>query len=310
MTLSVRESIIATLKDNPGDWFSAREIFDAIEHIDAGTPHRVGNILKIMHQEGLVARQAKGNSNLWCVSPHEPEVPSNGASNLVVKPSMQPPNHHWKEKVCQPRSPRAQPIACELPVHLLTPKPRLEEHCPTSLIQEQEEALEADSAALGLPEIVDATESIEDEAPSVTYPAYPPLSQFYRDQIQAKETDLRNEPTEHHGCNGHCRKAGREPAKPAITTQTRQLPRLPKDYTARIKVGIYADSDNAFSGTYSTCLTIIAEDEGAGAFWTLKTKGGRLSFDQGEADWLPQLGDGLAQLLDTINGRPLTQPEI
>ena len=172
MTLSVRESIIATLKDNPGDWFSAREIFDAIDQLDAVSPHRVGNILRTMHQEGLVARQAKGNSNLWCVSPHEPEVPSN----------------------------KDQP-------------------------------------------------------------------------------------------------------KPVTTTQPRPLPRLPKDYTARIKVGIYADSDNAF-------LTIIAEDEGSGAFWTLETKGGRLSFDQGEADWLPQLGDGLAQLLDTINGRPLTQPEI
>jgi len=302
MTLSVRESIIATLKDNPGDWFSAREIFDAIEHIDAGTPHLVGNILKIMHQEGLVARQAKGNSNLWCVSPHEPEVPSNGASNLVVKPSMQPPNHPWKEKACQTSSPRTQPIACELPVHLLTPKPSLEERCPSSLIQECEEAMEDDSAALGLPEIVDATESIEDEAPSVTYPAYPPLSQFYIDQIQAEETAIRNHPTEHHGCNGRCRQAGKDQPKPVTTTQPRPLPRLPNDYTARIKVGIYADSDNAF-------LTIIAEDEGAGAFWTLETKGGRLSFDQGEADWLPQLGDGLAQLLDTLNGRPLTQPE-
>ena len=198
MTLSVRESIIATLKDNPGDWFSAREIFDAIEHIDAGTPHRVGNILKIMHQEGLVARQAKGNSNLWCVSPHEPEVPSNGASNPVVKPFLQPPNHPWKEKACQPSSPRTQPIACELPVHLLTPKPSLEERCPSSLIQECEEAMEDDSAALGLPEIIDTHESIEDEP-------YPPLTQFLIHEAEERERVLQgNEAINERHCTGQC----------------------------------------------------------------------------------------------------------
>ena len=198
MTLSVRESIIATLKDNPGDWFSAREIFDAIEHIDAGTPHRVGNILKIMHQEGLVARQAKGNSNLWCVSPHEPEVPSNGASNPVVKPFLQPPNHPWKEKACQPSSPRTQPIACELPVNLLTPKPSLEERCPSSLIQECEEAMEDDSAALGLPEIIDTHESIEDEP-------YPPLTQLMIHEAEERERALQgHEAINVRHCAGQC----------------------------------------------------------------------------------------------------------
>ena len=288
-----RDAILVTLQQNGEDWLSSQEIITALPTIEEINTWQVGGLLKIMRDQGLVENKAERNFNVWRIkaNPDSPRTP--------YKPTD---NHPWKEKVCQPRAPRAQPIACELPVHLLTPKPRLEEHCPTSLIQEQEEALEDDSAALGLPEIVDATESIEDEAPSVTYPAYPPLSQFYRDQIQAKETDIRNEPTEHHGCNGHCRKAGRVPAKPVTTTQTRPLPRLPKDYTARIKVGIYADSDNAF-------LTIIAEDEGSGAFWTLETKGGRLSFDQGEADWLPQLGDGLAQLLDTLNGHLINQPE-
>lgn len=184
-----RDAILVTLQQNGEDWLSSQEIVTALPTIEDLNTWQVGRLLKLMRDQGLVENKAERNFNVWRIkaNPDSPRTPYKPADN-----------HPWREKVCQPRTPRSQPIACELPVHLLTPKPRLEEHCPTSLIQEQEEALEIAPAALGFPELVDVTESIEDEP-------YPPLTQFLIHEAEERERVLQgNEAINERHCTGQC----------------------------------------------------------------------------------------------------------
>jgi len=332
----IRHGVIAALKDNIGDEFTAAEIAAAIDGIcTIESTRQLGGVLKSMRVDGLMTNRVKGNHSVWALQANA--LDGNVRPSLSMSKNNKPAdNHPWKEKVCLPMGPRPQPISCELPAHLLTPQPTSEHivepangtgdlliaNSPFST-QDEIKALEDHMRAEGsLP-----AESHEDEAPNGQ--PYSLLTQVMIAEAEMREDELLSSKGEAHNCSGHCHNHAKEQeivenllaridqlenenlnltkANTSLNDHVQNLyqinkttqcafPNLPEDYLAKIKVSIFADSDDAM-------IIFTANNEGSGAFWSLQTKG-RLSFDPGEANWIAQLGDNL-------NGHHLTnQPEI
>ena len=182
-TVAIKQGIIAALRDNLSDEFTAKEIADALLYPPDVDGRQVGAILKSMVAEGLVTRRRQHDGNLyqlhkralawtppeydWRVARSNPVAKTkppaagkvNGAPVLVPpatparkkpKPPASKPadDHPWVHPpAVMPTIPKAAPITRPLPAHLETPV-----HSPASPDPGALDLDADDLAAMALPE--------------------------------------------------------------------------------------------------------------------------------------------------------------
>lgn len=138
-TQEVRRQVLAILGDNRDDWFTASELWDGIDHPEVGHAKCLGNYLRAMHAEGLVARRVEGgNTPIWAITPdgagwspapyqsrnakakakaQAPAVSAQGAMRPQNgrKPA---PNHPFNVTPAVAKEKRPAPVTRPLPAHL------------------------------------------------------------------------------------------------------------------------------------------------------------------------------------------------
>jgi len=160
-TVAIKQGIIAALRDNLSDEFTAKEIADALLYPPDVDGRQVGATLKLMAAEGLVAKRPYQNMNIYrlhkralsWVPPLDDSREVAAAVKAVKPPASKPADDHpWVHPpAVLPTVPKAAPVTRPLPAHLETkPDPR---HSPASPDPGALDLDDADLAAMALPAV-------------------------------------------------------------------------------------------------------------------------------------------------------------
>lgn len=235
---TTRAALLTTLQENPGEWFSAKELAEFTNTgIEEVTPAQIGGLLKFMRDDGLVESKPEMNINVWRlkrgagatssqIQAQAPAVSAQG--DLRPQNGHKPaPTHPYNVTPAVAKAPRPAPVTRPLPAHLeskpdLPKKPKAKTYAdlriaeikgeglpvktypPSVLDALIKEVLPADepSAALWIPnEPLKITEELN---PMPTTTPEQPIAEFKVDPIEAfVHASQPIQPTRP-ACQGHC----------------------------------------------------------------------------------------------------------
>jgi hypothetical protein len=327
---AIRSGIIAAMRDNLDDEFTAAEICDAMTAPIDRHPRIVGANLKSMASEGLVETRPRQNIHVYRLLP--------------AALDWRPPVFHRAPKANpgyqRPTSPPEPSPALPPPAHVnytlpaatltSTGTPAMAQ-CAIRGTPTWQAALEALRDGLAEPDVPETqtsllpTESREDEAPT------PPASQPTAEDSSGVHPPylLRAEldqvwPTDRFS---ETRQASRpaaaiadysalqppfawllaEPDQPLEPDQTPESPQpsqeaatdihltpLPVRWLPELRLRLLGYDDRG-----DPVITLRINTEGHGAYLTLSTHG-QIPFDPGELDFLPSIGTALCQFVDAL----------
>lgn len=140
-----RSLVLDALRDNPNDYFSAREILSFLaDSAPEMTTLKIGKILVFAHEDGLVDKQRDGSQHLWAINEDglawEPQpydwrrsrrtdTPSDSPAPEALAAPSRPrngkaaptpsPTHPWvASPAVSAKRPKSAPITRPLPAHL------------------------------------------------------------------------------------------------------------------------------------------------------------------------------------------------
>jgi hypothetical protein len=264
---AIRSGIIAAMRDNLDDEFTAAEICDAMTAPIDRDPRIVGANLKIMASEGLVESRPRQNIHVYRLLP--------------AALDWRPPAFH--------RAPRVNP-GYQRPAS--TPPPSPAPAAPLPVESREDEAptqpIAEDSSEVHPPYLVRAeldpvwptdrfSETRQTSRPGVAITDYsalqPPFAWLLAEPDQPLETP---------------------PASPGeVATDIRLIP-LPVRWLPDLRLRLLGYDDRG-----DPVITLRVNTEGHGAYLTLSTHG-QIPFDPGELDFLPSIGTALCQFLDVL----------
>lgn len=114
-----RSVVLAALRDNPLDEFSASDLFDSLSDPEITTSREVGAALTTALDEGLVTKRPNGNHSLWRITTDGLAwQPQPYDWRRGTTPKQKPTSSHpWKAKAVTPKAEK-QRITRPLPHHL------------------------------------------------------------------------------------------------------------------------------------------------------------------------------------------------
>lgn len=236
---TTRAALLTTLQENPGEWFSAKELAEFTNTgIEEVTPAQIGGLLKFMRDDGLVESKPEMNINVWRlkrgagatssqIQAQAPAVSAQG--DLRPQNDHKPaPNHPFNVTPAVSKKTKPAPVTRPLPAHLESKpdmakkkeKPQtyadlriaeikgeglpVKTYPPSVLDALIKEVLPADepSAALWIPnEPLKITEELN---PMPTTTPEQPIAEFKVDPIEAfVHASQPIQPTRP-ACQGHC----------------------------------------------------------------------------------------------------------
>lgn len=126
---TTRAALLTTLQENPGEWFSAKELAEFTNTgIEEVTPAQIGGLLKFMRDDGLVESKPEMNINVWRLkrgagatsSQIQAQAPAISAQgDLRPQNGHKPaPTHPYNVTPAVAKAPRPAPVTRPLPAHL------------------------------------------------------------------------------------------------------------------------------------------------------------------------------------------------
>jgi hypothetical protein len=261
---AIRSGIIAAMRDNLDDEFTAAEICDAMTAPIDCDSRIVGANLKIMASEGLVESRPRQNIHVYRLLP--------------AALDWRPPAFH--------RAPRATP-GYQRPASTPPPSP-----APAAPLPVESREDEAPARAPEAPREAQTIRKLMWSVPE--YAALkPPID--WTDEPDA----LPAQPFKTHGLPPGFTLA--EPDQPLEIPPPSQktvtdlpLNSLPERWLPELRLRLLGDGEGMPE------IILHVHTEGGGAFWTMRTRG-PVTFDPGEAAFLPTLGDALCQFINHIS---------
>jgi hypothetical protein len=300
---AIRSGIIAAMRDNLDDEFTAAEICDAMTAPIDRDPRIVGANLKIMASEGLVESRPRQNIHVYRLLP--------------AALDWRPPAFHRAPKVNPGyQRPASTPPPSPAPAAPLPVESR-EDEAPARAPETPRGAQTIRKLMWSVPEYAALKPPIDwtdepDALPAQPFKAHglpPGFTLAEPDQpIETPQTPLHRLATMD---LGHWEQwLSNQPLVAVLNAQPDQTPEtppanqsaatdihlnsLPDRWLPELRLRLLGDGEGMPE------IILHVHTEGGGAFWTMRTRG-PVTFDPGEAAFLPTLGDALCQFINHIS---------
>jgi hypothetical protein len=267
---AIRGGIIAAMRDNLDDEFTAAEICDAMTAPIDRDSRIVGANLKIMASEGLVESSPRQNIHVYRLLP----AALDWRPPAFHRPPRVNPGYQRPASTLQASQPPASPLPVESredeapapPISQPTAEDSSEVHPPYLVRAELDQVWPTDRFS-------ETRQTSRTAAAIDDYSAIqPPFAWLLAEPDQPLES----------------------PPPSQETATDIHLNSLPDRWLPELRLRLLGDSEGMPE------IILHVHTEGGGAFWTMRTRG-PVTFDPGEAAFLPTLGDALCQFINHIS---------